>query len=202
MPIVSSSAVSSIRTKEKALLERFVGSFAKLDEMSAVTDPIAWRLSVGAPDVYGFKHWEPIRVDTRTEALEGIYTKLPARFPPLYEHLILSYRWAEVDLQLYRLLANPPGGDFTELLLEMSGDQGLWNCLLPAGYIQFGKGPDVDYDPVCFDYTARKKNGDCRIVKIDHEEILCNERVKVVAELAPTFEKLVATTIELANRQR
>jgi hypothetical protein len=33
-----------------------------------------------------------------------------------------------------------------------------------------------------------------------HEEILCNERIKVVAELAPTFEQLLRTTIEAANR--
>jgi hypothetical protein len=190
-------------TKKKELIERFIASFAKLDEMAAfeVTDPIGWELSVGELDQYGRKHWQPTRIDTPLAALEGIYTKLPFRFPRLYEHLILSYRWAEVDLQLYRLLANAPGPDLNALLVEMSKDVGLWTCLVPAGYVQFGIGPDVDYDPVCFDYNSRKKNGDCRIVKIDHEEILCNERVKVVAELAPTFERLVLRTIESANRQ-
>jgi hypothetical protein len=57
-----------------------------------------------------------------------------------------------------------------------------------------------DYDPVCFDLKSRKKNREFSIVKLDHEEILCNERIKVVAELAPTFEQLVKTTIEVANR--
>jgi hypothetical protein len=185
------------------LVERFVGCFSKLDEMTTneVTDPIAWGLSVGEPDIYGCKRWQPIRIDTPRAALEAIYAKLPARFPPLYEHMILSYRWAEVDLQLYRLLPNPPGPGLTGLLMEMSKDRGLWNCLLPAGYVQFGKGSDADYDPVCFDYTTRKKNRECRIVKIDHEQILCNERVRVVSELAPTFESFVVSTIDLANRQ-
>ena len=59
---------------------------------------------------------------------------------------------------------------------------------------------DLDYDPVCFDIKSRKLGGDCRIVKIDHEEILCNYRVKVVSELAPSFYQLVQQTIELANR--
>jgi hypothetical protein len=36
-------------------------------------------------------------------------------------------------------------------------------------------------------------------VKIDHEEILCNNRVKVVAELALGFEELVRQTIESAK---
>ena len=41
-----------------------------------------------------------------------------------------------------------------------------------------------------------------QVVKIDHEEILCNYRIKVVAELAPSFEALVQSTIDLANALR
>jgi hypothetical protein len=97
------------------------------------------------------------------------------------------------------LLANPPGNDLTGLLAQISKDPAFWNTLRGAGYIQFGNGPDIDYDPVCFDLSARKKNGDCRIVKIDHEEILCNNRLKVVSEIASTFEDLTQRTIETAN---
>lgn len=56
----------------------------------------------------------------------------------------------------------------------------------------------ADYDPVCFDISARTKNNDCKIVKIDHEQILCHNRVKKVAELAPTFEQLMLDTIDTA----
>jgi len=80
----------------------------------------------------------------------------------------------------------------------MSLDKALWNSLLPAGYVQFGKGPDLDYDPVCFDIKSSNENGEYRIVKIDHEQILCNDRVKLVAELAPTFRELVLRTIDQA----
>jgi hypothetical protein len=82
----------------------------------------------------------------------------------------------------------------------MLKDKFLSTCLLNSGYIPFGEGPDIDYDPVCFDLKSRKKNREFSIVKLDHEEILCNERIKVVAELAPTFEQLAKTTIELASR--
>jgi hypothetical protein len=131
--------------------------------------------------------------------LDALYARLPARFPPLYEKLVLSYRWAQVYLPSFSLLANPPGPDLGSLLKEITRDKGLWESLDPAGYIQFGRGPDIDYDPVCFDIKSRTKNKDYRIVKIDHEEILCNWRVKVVAEVAPSFEKLVQQTIESAN---
>ncbi len=58
----------------------------------------------------------------------------------------------------------------------------------------------MDYDPVCFDLRSRTKDGDYRIVKIDHEEILCNNRLKVVAELAPSFEQLMQRTVEQATK--
>ena len=55
----------------------------------------------------------------------------------------------------------------------------------------------MDYDPVCFEIKSRR-NRDYRIVKIDHEEILCNYRIKVVSEIAPSFRALVLQTIERA----
>lgn len=59
----------------------------------------------------------------------------------------------------------------------------------------------MDYDPVCFDISVRN-NRDYRVVKIDHEEILCNYRVKVVSEIAPSFRALVLQTIEHAETIR
>ena len=143
--------------------------------------------------------WRPAKTASSPGLLDPLYAKLPARFPLLYERLVLSYGWAEVDLQSFRLLANPPGPDLSGLLAEVEKDKGLTESLIPAGYIKFGKGTDLDYDPVCFDIKSRTKRKDYRIVKIDHEEILCNYRVKVVAELAPSFEQLVRQTIEHAR---
>jgi hypothetical protein len=64
----------------------------------------------------------------------------------------------------------------------------------------FGKGGRLDYDPVCFDRKARKKNREFEIVKLDHQEILRNERIRVVAKRAPSVEQLIAQTIQLASQ--
>ncbi|HLK02896.1 MAG TPA: hypothetical protein VKT53_00545 [Candidatus Acidoferrum sp.] len=111
----------------------------------------------------------------------------------------MSFRWAEVSLDRYSLLANPLGASLDGFVEEISRDVGLWESLIPAGYLRFGKGPAMDYDPVCFDMNSQKKSREMRVVKIDHEEILCNFRVEIVAELAPSFEALVLQTIESAN---
>jgi hypothetical protein len=189
----------------ESLVERFVSFFDKLGDEMVVLDgavPLDWPLATGDRDQYGRRRWRPIKVNTELSFLDPIYSKLPARFPPLYERLVLSYRWAEVDLQSYRLLANPPGPDLNGLLQQMSGNPAMWSCLLQAGYIQFGRGPDFNFDAICFDVSARKKNRDCKIVQIDHEQILCNNRVKVVAEMAPSFEQLVLQTIDGATKPK
>jgi hypothetical protein len=186
---------------DRELLKQFVASFAKLDDLSSTRelDPTAWELRVAEPDQDGWIEWQPAETTADHGLLDLLYSKLPSRFPPLYETLVLSYRWACVYLPSFSLLANPPGPDLNGLLKEITRDKGLWESLAPAGYLQFGRGPDMDYDPVCFDIKSRTKRKECRIVKIDHEEILCNYRVKVVAELAPSFEHLVRQTIERGN---
>lgn len=186
------------------LLSGFVGAFGRLDELDFFPeiDPVAAALASGKPDEYGIFRWEPRKSETDASSLEMLYAKLPARFPPLFERLLLTYRWAEVDLETYKLLPNPPGPDLQGFLREMSRDKGLWEALIPAGFLQFGRGPDIDYDPVCFDISSRTKNRDMRIVKIDHEEILCNYRVKVIAELAPTFLALAQSTVTLASTRQ
>jgi len=52
---------------------------------------------------------------------------------------------------------------------------------------------------VCF---AIKIAEESRIVKIDHEEILCNYRIKVVSRRAPSFRALVLQTIGRAEAKK
>ena len=146
-------------------------SFDKLSEMSSYPgiDPFVRELAVTEPTEFGRVSWRPRRQDPQPALLELLYARLPARFPALFESLLLTYRWAEVDLQTYSLMANPPGPDLEGFFRQISGDRGLWEALLPAGYLRFGKGAGGDYDPVCFDMNSRTKSREMRIVKIDHE---------------------------------
>lgn len=149
----------------------------------------------------GWSEWRPLAADTPRSALEELYGVVPGPVPPLYERLILSYRWAEVDVGRLRLLANLPPG-LSGLAAAITRDKGLFEELAPAQFVQFGRGPDMDYDPVCFDLNRSLPDGDCPIVKFDHEEILCSRRLVQVAELAPSFRRLVELVIEDADKQR
>jgi len=196
--------MSKASTNEsETVIEQYVASFERLDDMVDMgLDEIAQQLAVGEADVYGWRRWRAMKLETEHSFLEPIYAALPARFPPLYEKLVLSYRWAEVHLDSHTLFPNPPGPDLSGLLRAMLRDPAMCGALLPAGYIQFAKGADMDYDAVCFDLSSRKKNRDYKIVKVDQEEILCNNRVKVVTEVAPSFEQLMRGTITEASKAR
>jgi hypothetical protein len=182
------------------LIDHFVATFERLDDLSTSfeLDPIAWQLAGGDFDEYGFKQWRPIQVRTDPSFLQELCANLPARFPPLYERLVLSYRWAEVDLGQFRLLANPPGSSLAGLGEEISRDQAMQEILIPNKCLQFGKGSDLNYDAVCFDWSQRLPDGDCPVIQIDHEEILSRYRFKKVAHLAPSFRDLMMRIIATA----
>ena len=137
---------------------------------------------------------------TDKSTLEAVYSRLPARFPSLYEQLVLTYRWHRAEVECdgvgqFRMLGNPPGTDLSGLLDEIFIDKALHPTCLENGYIQFGRGSGGNYDPLCFDVSSSKHRGRIRIVQLDHEEILCNSRIKIVATLADSFEELVQNVL-------
>jgi hypothetical protein len=142
--------------------------------------------------------WRPLRIRTSRAALETLYERVPGPLPPLYEQSILSCHWGEVDLDEFRLLPNfPPPLD--GLVSVLRADSVTFRALSSQGLVQFGMGPDVDYDTVCFDLNRRVADGDCAVVKVDHEEILIHERLCVVGVLAPSFRELVHRTLASRN---
>ncbi len=132
---------------------------------------------------------------TPAEALEQIYAEMPAQFPALFERLILDYRWQRADVGPYCLLANPPGPDLKGLVQEIKRDPHLSSVCLASGFIQFAKGPDGRYDPICFDTIKSSDPAQFRVVVLDHEEILCKDRIRITSVLADNFEALVRSLI-------
>jgi hypothetical protein len=85
---------------------------------------------------------------------------------------------------------------------EASAAKGsLSELLLPAGYVQIGRRDTGDFDAVCFDLNEKRQNREYRIVQVDHEDILCNWKVRVSGELWPSFTKLVDRVLSSADPQ-
>jgi hypothetical protein len=88
-----------LREQHQQLLEKYIDSFAKLDELVlsdyGLHSP-ELQLGSGALTGYDAKLWRPMRVGTDPAFLEPLYAKLPAQFPLLYESLVLLYRWQKL----------------------------------------------------------------------------------------------------------
>jgi hypothetical protein len=191
-------------TQDDELLRKFIDTFVVFDELwiheeFETTGDVTPLLS-HPWDEEGWSYWRPVAESLSRDVLRELYREVPGPLPPLYERLILSYRWAQADVDRLTLLSNLPPG-LMSLASAINRDQGLVEMLIPAGFVKFGRGPDVDYDPVCFDLGHRATDGDCRIVKFDHEEILCNRRLVEVGEVAPSFRRLVELVIDDAERK-
>jgi hypothetical protein len=135
------------------------------------------------------------RYETPSNQLLPIFSKIKLKFPVLYEELLLNFRWYGADVGVIRLLRNPPGPDFNGLETEMFRDEGIYRLCIEHGFIQFGRGPDLCYDPVCFDTNNSKDFNQYPIVQLDHEAILCNYKLKIAVRLADSFEHLVRKII-------
>jgi hypothetical protein len=189
---------ASSRSRDAELLGRFVATFGAWDELLVLHQEVPPELRAPPdpelPEYY--IPWRPLPSKTPAAAADELERMLPGPLPPLFRELVLNYRYLEVDLGRYRLLANPPSEGLHGLHRAMLCDGFLSRVLQRHGFIQFGKGPDVNYDPVCFDTSQRRSGDEMAVVQLDHEEILCNERIVVVERLASSFRELVEETIQ------
>lgn len=133
-------------------------------------------------------------VVTDPSALLEIYGTLPGKFPKLFEELLLSYRWSPANIGRLRLLANPPGNGYSGLLEEITKDKIMYKVCTANGYLQFALGGDGSYDPICFDLKKRSSTH-VAVVRLDHEDILCRERIRQVEVVAPSFEEFVQSIV-------
>jgi hypothetical protein len=179
-----------------SLIVSLVNSFARLDgDMRGASVPEMLRPEPLGKRIWG--KWRPVHVATPTEALASVYQNIPGPFPPLFEEMLLTYRWLEVDLRLLRLRPNPPGPDLAGFKESVLKDRCLTDYLLPRRFVPFGMGPDYNYDPICFDLSRRMPNGDCPIVQFDHEDILCGRESVSSSILVASFEELVKMLVSL-----
>jgi hypothetical protein len=132
-------------------------------------------------------HHVPIRGEDNKSRLELFERILPKRLPQSFESFLSRYSFPAFDVLEITLFSwdsdsNPYVEEATKGILS--------ELLLPAGFVQIGRN-DPRFDAVCFDWNKPAQNSESRIVQVDHEDILCNSKVRVMGELFPSFIKLI-----------
>ena len=122
--------------------------------------------------------------------LQKLEEGLPKKLPQSFESFLLRYSFPTFDAGGITFFGWQ--SDSSELFHVLPPNEGtLSELLLPSGYVQIGRPDTGDFDAVCFDLNTPKQNREYRIVRADHEEILCNFRVTITGELWPSFANLV-----------
>jgi hypothetical protein len=70
---------------------------------------------------------------------------------------------------------------------------------MACGYVQFARPETGAYDPVCFVTGAKAHNNEYRKVMVDHEDALQFSRIRIMAEVAPSFRRFVERILEGAS---
>ena len=62
---------------------------------------------------------------------------------------------------------------------------------MTRGFVQFGNPFQYNYDPVCFDVNIRTPDNEFSVVRVDHEDVLCERRNWKVSMVATSFLTLI-----------
>jgi hypothetical protein len=142
----------------------------------------------------------PILAEDNSSRLLVLKEKLPKRIPLTFESLLSRYSFPAFDLlgiTLFEWVS-----DSTPFIAEASAPRNsLSELLIPAGYVQIGHPATGSFDAICFALNHYAHNCEYGIVQVDHEEILCNWKVRIVRELWPSFASLVESAMDADDPQ-
>lgn len=175
------------------LIDSFVETLNSASLELLLQENVPLFLRDGDPDQYGYCGWKVRKADCKSR-VNIFEQKLPKRFPPSYYSFISRYAFPAFQLGPIFLFGNTGQGNNWELSKRIFLDEFMSSHLLQSWYLQIGNPQKYDYDPICFDI---KRDTEWPIVQIDHEDILCNSRIRVKREIAPSFLEFVQEFVGL-----
>ncbi len=124
--------------------------------------------------------------------IEDLEDKLAKRFPASFRSLLTRYAFQSFGASGLSFFSNTGTAAEKELSVAIFKDKVIAETTLKSGYIQFARPESGSYDPVCFDVRHARSNREFPLVRLDHEEILCRDRILVSETLCDSFYRFVA----------
>jgi hypothetical protein len=140
-----------------------------------------------------FCDWKIVQIDA-SERVRLLERKLPMPFPPAYRSLISRYAFPAFEAGRIFLFGNTGESAYYDLSEKLFADEHMSKILMANGFLQFGNPQEGDYDPVCFD--TRNGVEEPPIVRLDHEDILCNSRIRITEEIANSFSDFLRESLQ------
>jgi hypothetical protein len=188
------------------LIDRFVEAINRLPREPGLDDeiPPSVRGDVLDPETdHPYFDWQ-IRPWQGIDWIEPVEEKLGLALPPTYRSLVARYVFPAFEAGRLLVSANTPEGvPWHEFRNGAFLDPEFDEAVLSKGYIQFANPWTWSHDPICFDMHRHSGSGhECPIVWIDHEEILCNNRIRIVEQVSPSFASFVEEFVRGHAEQR
>jgi hypothetical protein len=142
----------------------------------------------GDVDAQGWVKWKLLPSTLTEKDVFKVEQMLPGQFPPLFRAFLTTSFTMEIESSEVRLPALPSDDPLSELLLELRG----WSILFPSNYVAFAEEGN-GLGPLCFDFDSRLPDGDCPVVRFDHEQLanlgeeLCGKREQVIQNAKPGY---------------
>jgi len=128
--------------------------------------------------------------------IDHLISILPAKYPPSFMSLITRYTFDEFTADKISFFANHGSADSEELINAIPNDKFIFKTTITNGFLQFALPSTGSYDPLCFDIRKRKNNKEYPVVRLDHEEILQFERIKIVEPLYSSLIEMMQAYVE------
>lgn len=125
--------------------------------------------------------------------IDALELTLKLRLPVSFRSLVARYVFLTFDAGGISFFANTGVVSMAELSAAIFKDRIIAEASLRAGYIQFGRPEGGSYDPICFNAARSSSNREFPIVRLDHEEILCNDRIRVSRTVSDSFYRFAGS---------
>jgi hypothetical protein len=115
----------------------------------------------------------------------NVERRIGCTLPETYRNLVLRYSFPQFEIGPVILFSNLGDGSDDDITWAPFRDPFLSPWVIQSGHFHFARLSSGSYDPVCLDLTAAAyPKQTTRVVKFDHEAILC--------ELRPVLSTIVS----------
>mgnify|MGYP001556965261 CR=1 FL=1 len=131
--------------------------------------------------------------------LSTIQTLLPpvACFPKLFIKLYNSFSFDEFDSTPLTFLGNNDFNEGEEIVDYFENNLSFIRECCDLGYLPFARHETGSYDPICFDLGSKNlSDGDCKIVRLDHEHILQFNNAIIIENIAISLYDFMKSKVD------
>jgi len=128
-------------------------------------------------------------------------SKLPKRLPLSFESLIKRYSFPVLELGNIVLYSNFGDSSYDDLSTAIFRDKAIYETTIKSGFIPFARPGNSSYDPVCFDVRTTPKMREYAIVRLDHEQILIHNQIKIINRISESFSEFAKNYIERPTKR-